>query len=99
MRRASTRKEVVTDDPPVTGEQDVESEALASIRRHAVHAAMWKLPEEQRIAIALMDLDGFTATEVAKMTSSPRGTVLSRVHRGRKKLAEMLKKEVIHLEP
>ncbi|MCA1607740.1 MAG: hypothetical protein LC775_20260, partial [Acidobacteria bacterium] len=58
----------------------------------------WKLPEEQRIAITLMDLDGFTASEVSKISGSPRGTVLARVHRGRKKLARILEKEMNQVE-
>jgi RNA polymerase sigma-70 factor (ECF subfamily) len=59
---------------------------------------LWNLPEEQRIAITLMDLDGFTAAQVANMTGSPRGTVLARVHRGRKKLARLLEKEMSQVE-
>ena len=50
---------------------DVSSEAIGNVRRDAVHRALWRLPEEQRIAITLMDLDGFTAAQVAKMTGSP----------------------------
>jgi RNA polymerase sigma-70 factor (ECF subfamily) len=45
-----------------------------------------------------MDLIGFSASQVARMTGAPRGTVLSRVHRGRKKLARTLGKEVDRLE-
>lgn len=56
------------------------------------------LADEQRIAITLMDLNGFSASQVARMTRSPRGTVLSRVHRGRKRLAQILSKEVERLE-
>jgi RNA polymerase sigma-70 factor, ECF subfamily len=100
IRRASRQREVpVEDDPSLPDPADVEEEALAGVRRKLVHEALWKLPEEQRIAIALMDLAGFTAREVARMTSSPRGTVLARVHRGRKKLAGMLEKEVVRFEP
>ena len=47
--------------------------------------------EPQRIAITLMDLAGFTAREVAELTDAPRGTVLARVHRGRKALALQLR--------
>jgi RNA polymerase sigma-70 factor, ECF subfamily len=41
-----------------------------------------------------MDLCGFIAAEVAKVTGSPRGTVLARVHRGRKALARLVAEEV-----
>jgi RNA polymerase sigma-70 factor (ECF subfamily) len=48
-----------------------------------------------------MDLVGFTAAETGRITRSPRGTVLARVHRGRKRLARMLadEAEVVRFEP
>lgn len=97
-RKASTRREIATDEFFETADTDVESEAMQSLQREAIHQALWTLPEEQRVAITLMDLDGFTASEVARMTGSPRGTVLARVHRGRKQLARRLVKKVIDVE-
>lgn len=100
LRRASTQREFPTEDQPLLADPaDVEERAIEGVRRERVHQALWKLPEEQRIAIALMDLDGFTASQVAKLTGSPRGTVLARVHRGRKKLARLLEEEVVRNEP
>ncbi|MCA1671191.1 MAG: RNA polymerase sigma factor [Actinobacteria bacterium] len=99
LRRASTTREVPTEpDPTLAATDDVAGDAIGNVRKEAVHAALWELPEEQRIAITLMDLDGFTASQVSKMTGSPRGTVLARVHRGRKKLARILEKEVDQVE-
>jgi RNA polymerase sigma-70 factor (ECF subfamily) len=69
---------------------DVEDEALGRLQKEIVHRALWMLPDAQRVAIALMDLNGLTAAEVARITGWPRGTVLSRVHRGRKRLAELI---------
>ena len=87
LRRASNRREISSEpDPNLAGSEDAARDAIANLQKEIVHGALWKLPEEQRIAITLMDLDGFTASEVAKITGSPRGTVLARVHRGRKKL-------------
>jgi len=88
-RRDAARPEVLASDPAGThpGGADPATEAIARIRADAVHRALWALPEAQRIAITLMDLSGFTAREVADLTGSPRGTVLARVHRGRKSLA------------
>ena len=99
-RRASTKREITFEDidADAAGDEDVAGSATSSLRRRLVHEALWQLPEEQRIAITLMDLDGFTAREVARMTGAPRGTVLSRVHRGRKRLAGLLSKEVERLE-
>jgi RNA polymerase sigma-70 factor, ECF subfamily len=73
---------------------DVAEQAIGRVQRGLVERALWALPAEQRVAIALMDLCGFTAAEVAKVTGSPRGTVLARVHRGRKALARLVAEEV-----
>ena len=75
-------------------ELDVAEEAIDRVQRALIERALWALPAEQRVAIALMDLGGFTAAEVATMTGSPRGTVLARVHRGRKALAHLVSEEV-----
>jgi RNA polymerase sigma-70 factor (ECF subfamily) len=77
---------------------DVEDQALAALRREAVNRALRGLPEGQRTAIALMDLGGLTAAEVSRATGWPRGTVLSRVHRGRKRLAELIDRRVVPRE-
>jgi RNA polymerase sigma-70 factor (ECF subfamily) len=99
-RRASTRREVTTEevDSGATAHDEVEDVATARVRSRLVHEALWQLSEEQRIAITLMDINGFSASQVARMTGSPRGTVLSRVHRGHKRLARILRKEVERLE-
>ncbi len=56
-----------------------------------IDAALRRLPDEQRIAITLTDLCVFTAAEVATITGAPRGTVLARVHRGRKRLVDSIR--------
>ncbi|MGH2693225.1 MAG: RNA polymerase sigma factor [Actinomycetota bacterium] len=100
LRRSSHWREIPTEhDQSMADVTDVEEEAIDRVRRTQIDRALWKLPEEQRVAISLMDLCGFTASEVARMTGSPRGTVLARVHRGRKKLAVLLERKEIRLEP
>ncbi len=95
LRKASTHREWVTDEiAGGTSGATAESEALQRLGSDAVHAALRELSEEQRAAITLMDLNGFTAKETARITGAPRNTVLSRVHRGRKRLASLLEKEV-----
>lgn len=99
-RQAATHAETPWDetfDPP--GPSNVEREAFARIDRDMVDAALRRLPAEQRIAITLMDLCGFTAAEVATITGAPRGTVLARVHRGRKRLAQAIRQEVSRHAP
>jgi RNA polymerase sigma-70 factor, ECF subfamily len=100
LRRASKRLEVVGDPPrEPAAEVDVAAAAIGRVERARVERALWTLPEEQRIAIALMDIVGFTAAEVATITGSPRGTVLARVHRGRKALARLVGEEARRHEP
>jgi RNA polymerase sigma-70 factor (ECF subfamily) len=77
---------VKSDFPSTERTEDV---VLASLTTLAVRRALWDLPEDQRTALVLVDICGFTAAETARITKSPRGTVLSRVHRGRKALAKV----------
>jgi RNA polymerase sigma-70 factor (ECF subfamily) len=81
------------DIAPVAAEPDPADEVVAALDRRAVHDAMWSLSEGQRIAIGLVDLCGFSIAEAARTMGCPKGTVLSRLHRGRKTLASLLKEE------
>jgi RNA polymerase sigma-70 factor (ECF subfamily) len=93
-RNRSRREEAVPEQGwEAADTADVEGEAIARVRRAQLDRALWALPAEQRLAITLMDVGGFTAAEVAAMTGSPRGTVLARVHRGRKALARLVEQE------
>lgn len=68
---------------PVEGVLDAE-------RRAVVHAALRALPEEQRVALVLVDLEQWSVAEAATALSIPVGTVKSRCHRGRARLATLL---------
>ena len=93
-RREAARRELAERElSPRPVEDEVEEEAARDLRRAALHRALWTLPPEQRVAITLMDLNGLSASEVARITNAPRGTVLARVHRGRKRLASILERE------
>ena len=74
-------------------ESDPETEALDRIDQQRVHQALWQISDEQRMAIALVDLGGFSTQEAARILRVPRGTILSRLHRGRKALAVILTDE------
>jgi RNA polymerase sigma-70 factor, ECF subfamily len=93
-RRAATRLEVIAEDladhPAPT---DVEAEAIHRVQRMQVERALWALPEPQRLAVTLMDLGGFTAAEAADMLGRPRGSVLAWAHRGRKRLAHLVREQ------
>lgn len=83
---------LVADVPEHHGKDDVGDAAVAAGERAAIVAALAAIPEEQRLAIVLMDIAGLTAQEVADTLGCPRGTVLARVHRGRRKLAAHLER-------
>jgi RNA polymerase sigma-70 factor (ECF subfamily) len=92
-RYRGARPSEILDPQPglnVASPLDTEATAMAHIVGEAVHEALWQLPAAQREAITLMDLCGFTAAEVSTLTGAPRGTILARVHRGHKRLAELL---------
>jgi RNA polymerase sigma-70 factor, ECF subfamily len=93
--------EVQTEDrdfPGSGGRAEPELAAEATMDREAMHQAMWRLPEEQRVAITLVDLAGLSTAEAARAMGTPRGTVLSRLHRGRRGLAALLWVEVRGVE-
>lgn len=91
VRRRAGRPEVLRAQlGDLRDEMDVAGTATTRVLRAQLEAALWDLPEPQRVAIVLMDLCGLSAAEVAEVTGSPRGTVLARVHRGRKALAAVV---------
>lgn len=77
---------------------DPEASAEAAMDRRALTDAMDRLPQEQRVAITLVDLAGLSTAEAAGVMDTPRGTVLSRLHRGRRALAKLLWKELRGVE-
>lgn len=68
----------------------VDEQVIAALDRAEIEAVLARLPEPQRWCVLLMDVAGYTARETAEILRCPRGTVLARVHRGRRKLAVLL---------
>jgi RNA polymerase sigma-70 factor (ECF subfamily) len=95
-RRARRPQEVPLEDHVIVmpDQADPEREAIAALDREALHRAMWQLPEEQSTALTLVDLGGLSTAEAAAVMGTPRGTVLSRLHRGRRALALLLADEI-----
>ena len=63
---------------------------LSSVTDEQVKAAIEAIPENFRIAVLLADVEGFAYKEIAEILEVPIGTVMSRIHRGRKALEKQL---------
>jgi len=70
--------------------RSAEDELLDSITDDEVKTAIENLPEQYRLAVLLADVEGFAYKEIAQMLDIPIGTVMSRIHRGRKQLQKAL---------
>jgi RNA polymerase sigma-70 factor, ECF subfamily len=77
------------DNAPGLG-RSAEDEALERFTDTDVKAAIEALPETFRMAVLLADVEGFSYKEIAEITDVPIGTVMSRIHRGRKALQKAL---------
>lgn len=88
LRRRTARPTVpLPDDPVIRNSRDEIGERETQI---LVLDALAELPADQRDAVLLVDLEGYSVQDAARMLNCPEGTIKSRCSRGRKRLAEQL---------
>jgi RNA polymerase sigma-70 factor (ECF subfamily) len=77
----------------IAGDLDpvADSERIDRIQR--LDAALSKLSEEHRIIVLMHDTEGYKLAEIAELTSTPEGTVKSRLHRARARLRQILSED------
>jgi RNA polymerase sigma-70 factor (ECF subfamily) len=72
------------------GLRSAEVEALDRLPDSDIKQALAALPEDRRMVVYYADVEGFPYKEIADIMNTPIGTVMSRLHRGRKQLRELL---------
>ena len=89
LERFSLYRKIAYEDPfPYS--DSLHLDFLAGFSREDVRAVLLQLPELYRIPLVMVYMDGFLARELAAMLEVPLGTVLARLHRGRKLFEALL---------
>jgi RNA polymerase sigma-70 factor (ECF subfamily) len=98
VNRHRRRRPDLLDDPDVTFERELHDGAQTSAEDlvvgrtfdAAVETALTALPESFRQVVLLVDVDGLSYAEAARVLDIPEGTVMSRLHRARRRIRDRL---------
>jgi RNA polymerase sigma-70 factor, ECF subfamily len=93
--RSVRRRNTVNDSDALDGQSfdaRIYEQVEARVALGIVRAEIGRLPEEQRVVLALVTVDGMTYQEAADVLEIPIGTVMSRLSRARRKLGEALER-------
>lgn len=89
--RARRTRETAAQNPELQeGSFDGERQVHASLAVEEVGQALQQLPEDQRLVLALVSIEGLSYRAAAEVLEVPTGTVMSRLARARKRLTEVL---------
>ena len=80
------------DEQPGTGTDPLAATLTADMAK-SLSAALARLGEDHRVVVLLHDSEGYKLKEIQELTGVPIGTLKSRLHRGRERLRELLKKD------
>lgn len=79
-----------SDSITATHSRSAEAEAIDRMPSGIVKDALQSLPEDRRMTVYWVDVEGMSYAETAEIMHTPVGTVMSRLHRGRRQLRELL---------
>lgn len=74
----------LADEDPFPYSDTLHADFLGAFSREDVHATLARMPEHYRVPLVLRYMEGYATKEIARLTDAPLGTVLARLHRGRK---------------
>ena len=93
VRAIADGEDFVSDEPGPAEEAD------RALDRFRLEVAWQHLNSEQRLLLALHDVEGYTLAEVQSLTGLKEGTIKSRLHRARVRLGRLLRREPADMEP
>jgi RNA polymerase sigma-70 factor (ECF subfamily) len=92
FQESNPQSEIDPLEKTIDFEDNPEKKYITREINELLHKGLNKLPEKQRSAIILFDLEGFSQQEVAEILRCPQGSVMSRLFYGRRRLRKYLEK-------